>query len=321
MTSAVSSTWRSIEDDLVHRQRPLGLPAGDEPLQVVSVGSPQGSSVGCASFMPLPRPVDRRRLPTRRPPRRRLSGSRSRSMAAVSHCSSLSSAVGSGADPTWVRSSPTSCAGPLGEQPHHGVEGLRLELLGGEAAEQVGHARVGGVDGLLHGRVGHEDAERGRVELARRRAPRSGSSAPRPSHPWRTWRSTSSSGLSRSSAARGARTGARARSGAEAASRSRRGRAQQHLPQLLRRHPGARRPPPSGTGRAPARWGARGSPPPRPPRLGPGPPAVPRSAAPRARSTRNLRKGTAASTEAARPRRVAGWPGRQGRPRRAGRPR
>ena len=87
-------------------------------------------------------------------------------MIIVSHCCSWRSGSGSAADPTRAVSSATSSPGPLGEQPDDGVERIRLQLLGGQPAEEVGHAGVGGLDGPLHRGVGHQRAERGRVQIA-----------------------------------------------------------------------------------------------------------------------------------------------------------
>ena len=151
------------DDDLVHRERALAPAPDDQELAGRAPGPPTGRRADVASVIPLPRPVTE--------PGYQLVGGTSRGVGIAQLVDALReplllAAGGSGSAATRDDQRGDLVAGPLGEEPDHGVERLGVDLLGGEAGQQVGHAGIGGLDGLRHGGVGHQGAEGHRVEVA-----------------------------------------------------------------------------------------------------------------------------------------------------------
>ena len=85
----------------------------------------------------------------------------------MSHCTDRCTSTGSAAVHDARSELRHLAARSLREEAHDGVERLGLRLLGGQATEQVGHPRIGRLDGTQHGRVRHEGAKGRRVEVAR----------------------------------------------------------------------------------------------------------------------------------------------------------
>ena len=263
MTSAVSSTSED-GDDLVQRERPLSLaPLDQRPSSPVRNSRPTGAQ-SPSSLMPLPRSVSRARLPTA--PRRRVAvaGLAQLFERELHVCTARASTTPGPRRGASRRRARRNSERPPPEQAHDDVERLGVRLLGREPQSRSAAPGSARVDRLVQRGCDATSARNAAACSSPSKSSSSRSTAPcRPAAAHVPQRlglgrvaliccRDDADSTGRSFAAGGAR---RRESG----------------PQLIGVDAAAVRRPPSRTGRARARSGARGSRRAPPPRPGPGP--------------------------------------------------